>query len=371
MKVLFLSHEMSRTGAPLYLYHLLKWMKHNKPDLKFDVLVENLDRSELYNDFSSISKLIIYEELDFFKKIKFKRRINSEYDLLYVNSIASNTLLNKINKGIDVPIICHVHESNDVMNNRRIDSMEEIIKSVDYYIAVSKSVFHGIRNFGVKKDKIKLIYNFSIPFTTVTSHNVREKLNIPNNAFVVGTLTANADSNKAPERIVEVAKQIKNKNIYFVFSGLKDNDKKHTSIINQLLASGLERRFLFIRAVNNPIDYINMFDMYFISSKVESFSLTMLEAGLMKTPVLSFDDNEGPCEILNNNVTGLIVNSTKEAAEVIEQSVTDTTKLKIITDNFYREIDERFNIKNIGEEIYDMIINIATREPLKAWREAR
>ena len=91
----------------------------------------------------------------------------------------------------------------------------------------------------------------------------------------------------------------------------------------------------------------------------------------MKTPVLSFDDNEGPCEILNNNVTGLIVNSTKEAAEVIEQSVTDTTKLKIITDNFYREIDERFNIKNIGEEIYDMIINIATREPLKAWREAR
>ena len=353
---------MSRTGAPLYLYHLLKWMKHSKPDLEFDVLVENLNRSELHDDFSSISKLIIYEELNFFNKIQFKRRINSEYDLIYVNSIASNTLLKKINKGIHVPIICHVHESNDVMNNRRIDSMEEIIKTADHYIAVSKSVCDGINNFGIKKEKIKLVYNFSIPFTTVTSHNIREKLNIPNSAFVVGTLTANADSNKAPKRVVEVAKQITNKNIYFVFSGLNNNDKKHALITNELLQSGLESKFLFIKAVNNPIDYINMFDMYLISSKVESFSLTMLEAGLMRTPVLSFDDNEGPCEILNNNVTGLLVNSTKEAAEVIERSVTDTTKLKIITDNFYREIDERFNINNIGEEIYDVIIDIATRK---------
>jgi glycosyltransferase involved in cell wall biosynthesis len=338
-------------------------MKHNKTDLEFEVLVENLNRSELHDDFSSISKLIIYEELNFFNKIQFKRRINSEYDLIYVNSIASNTLLNKINKGIDVPIICHVHESNDVMHNRRIDSMEEIVKTADYYIAVSKSVCAGIKNFGIKKEKIKLVHNFSIPFTTVTNHNIREKLNIPENAFVVGTLTANADSNKAPERVVKVAKQIRNKNVYFVFSGIRNNDKKHAIITNILVQSGLERNFLFIKSVNNPIDYINMFDMYFISSKVESFSLTMLEAGLMKTPVLSFDDNEGPCEILNNNVTGILVNSTKEAADVIERSVTDTTKLKMISDNFYREIDERFNINKIGEEIYGVIIEIATRKP--------
>ena len=371
MKVLFLSHEMSRTGAPLYLYHLLKWMKHNKPDLEFDVLVENLNRSELYDDFSSLSKPIIYEELNFFNKIKFKRQINSEYDLIYVNSIASNTLLNKINKGIDAPIICHVHESNDVMHNRRIDSMEEIIKKADYYIAVSKSVCDGIKNFGIDKEKIKLVYNFSIPFTTVTTHNLREKLNIPNNAFVVGTLTANADSNKAPERVVKVAKQIRNNNVYFVFSGLKNNDKKHTIITNKLLQFGLEKKFLFIKPVNNPIDYINMFDMYFISSRVESFSLTMLEAGLMKTPVLSFDNNEGPCEILNNNVTGFLVNSAKEAAEVIEQSTTNTTKLKIITDNFYREIDERFNINKISEEIYDVIIDIAIRKQPMVPRKVR
>lgn len=348
------------------MYHLLKWMKHNKPDLEFDVLVENLNRSELYDDFSSIGNLIIYEKLNFYNKFQFKRRLNSEYDLIYVNSIASNTLLNKINKGINTPIVCHVHESNDVMNNRRIDSMKEIIKTVDYYVAVSRSVCAGIMNFGIEKKTIRLVYNFSIPFTTVTAHNIREKHNIPTTAFIVGTLTANADSNKAPERVVEVAKKIRNKNVYFVFSGLNDNDKKHALIINKLLKSGLKRNFLFIKAVNNPIDYINMFDMYFISSRVESFSLTMLEAGLMKTPVLSFDNNEGPCEILNNNVTGLLVNSTKEAAEVIERSATDTTELKRIADNFYREIDERFNINKIGEEIYELIIDIATRKPPKA-----
>ena len=355
---------MSRTGAPLYLYHLLKWMRKNKPDLDFDVLVENSDHIELYDNFSSLGKLIIYDELNFIRKILFNRKKNSEYDLIYANSIASSTLLNKINKGGDIPVICHVHESNDVMNNRRIESMKEIIKSADHYIAVSESVYKGVRDFGIEKEKISLVYNFLIPPTTVSSYNIREKLNIPKSAFVVGTLTANADMNKAPERVIEVAKKVTNKNVYFVYTGLNINDKKHTLITNEISRSGLNNNFLFIEPVSNPIDYINMFDLYFISSKVESFSLTMLEAGSMKTPVLSFDDNEGPCEIINNNVTGLLVNSTKEAAEVIERSVTDATKLEIMTENFYREIDERFNINKIGEEIFELLTKIATGKTL-------
>jgi glycosyltransferase involved in cell wall biosynthesis len=338
-------------------------MRKNKPDLEFDVLVENSDHIELYDNFSSLGKLIIYDELNFIRKILFDRRKKSEYDLIYANSIASSTLLNKINKGGGIPVICHVHESNDVMNNRRIESMKEMIKSADHYIAVSGSVYKGIRNFGVEKEKISLVYNFLIPPTTVKNHNIRKKLNIPKNAFIVGTLTANADSNKAPQRVVEVAKQVTNKNVYFVYTGLNVNDKKHTLITNKILQYGLNNNFLFIEPVNDPNDYINMFDMYFISSKVESFSLTMLEAGSMKTPVLSFDDNEGPSEILNNNVTGLLVNSTKEAAKAIERSVTDTAKLETMAENFYREIDERFNINEIGEKIFDLLTETATGKP--------
>lgn len=365
MKVLFLSHEMSRTGAPLYLYHLLKWMRKNKPDLDFDVLVENSDHIELFDNFSSLGRLIIYDELNFIRKILFNRKKNSEYDLIYANSIASSTLLNKINnKGGGIPVICHVHESNDVMNNRRIKSMNEMMKFAGHYIAVSRSVYKGIRNFGIGKEKISLIYNFLIPQTTVKNHNIRQKLNIPDSAFVVGTITANADSNKAPERVVEVAKQVTNKNVYFVYTGLNVKDKRHILITNMILQSGLTNNFLFIEPVRDPNDYINMFDMYFISSKVESFSLTMLEAGSLKTPVLSFDDNEGPSEILNNNITGLLVNGTKEAAETIERSVTDAAKLETMAENFYREIDECFNLNKIGEEIFDLLTENATGKPL-------
>jgi len=364
MKILFLSHEISRTGAPLYLYHLLKWMKHRKPDLDFDLLVEEQKHRELYNDFSSICKVIIYKELDYYKKLNLIRRSIPEYDLIYANSIASSRLLEIISKRVNSPVICHVHESSDVMNNRRIDSMKEIIKTADYYVAVSKSVYEGIEAFGIERKKIRLIHNFLIPFTTVKNHQIRKQLNIPNDAFVVGTLTANADYNKAPRRAIEVAKRITNKDIYFVFSGLDKNSRKHTMIRRELSEHGLEKNFIFIEPVDNPIDYINMFDMYFISSMVESFSLTMLEAGAMKTPVLSFDDNEGPCEILHNDVTGLLVGSTKEAAEVIERSVTDTARLEIISDNFCREIGKHFEINHIGEKVHDVILNIASGKPV-------
>lgn len=371
MKILFLSHEISRTGAPLYLYHLLKWMKQRKPNLEFDLLVEEQKHKELYNDFSSICKVTIYKKLGFYKRLKLIRRSIPEYELIYANSIASSSLLEKISKGINSPVICHVHESSDVMNNRRIDSMEKIIKTADYYVAVSKSVYEGIKGFGIEQEKIRLIHNFLIPFTTIKNYHTRKQLNIPNDAFVVGTLTANADCNKAPKRAIEVAKMITNKNIYFVFSGLDKNNRKHSLIRSDLSEHGLEKNFIFINPVDNPIDYIKMFDMYFISSIVESFSLTMLEAGAMKTPVLSFDDNEGPCDILHNDVTGLLVGSTKEAAEVIERSVTDTARLERISDNFYREIRRHFEINHIGEKVYDVILDIASGKPVNRWRDTR
>ena len=38
MKILFISHDAGRTGAPLLLLNMLKWLKGNR-DLSFEVLL--------------------------------------------------------------------------------------------------------------------------------------------------------------------------------------------------------------------------------------------------------------------------------------------------------------------------------------------
>jgi len=48
-KILFISHEASRTGAPLILLHLLKWLNKNTENLQFDVLL--IKRGAMADDF--------------------------------------------------------------------------------------------------------------------------------------------------------------------------------------------------------------------------------------------------------------------------------------------------------------------------------
>ena len=38
-KILFISHDASRTGAPMVLLHLLNWLRINKPGIQVDLLV--------------------------------------------------------------------------------------------------------------------------------------------------------------------------------------------------------------------------------------------------------------------------------------------------------------------------------------------
>jgi len=68
-KILFVSHEATRTGAPMILIHLLTWIKSNT-DLKFNILL--LKGGELSSDFENLSKVYHWDfiNLDSIKRNK-------------------------------------------------------------------------------------------------------------------------------------------------------------------------------------------------------------------------------------------------------------------------------------------------------------
>ena len=58
-KVLFIGHDASRTGAPLLLLHLMRWLKRNGA-IQFEMLL--LQGGPLEADYAALAPLTVLEE---------------------------------------------------------------------------------------------------------------------------------------------------------------------------------------------------------------------------------------------------------------------------------------------------------------------
>jgi hypothetical protein len=76
MKFLFISHETSRTGAPMVLLHFLKWIKANHPQINIDVLT--LRGGALVGEFKTVFHYYYsFYQLTKFKKVNIFKRVLS------------------------------------------------------------------------------------------------------------------------------------------------------------------------------------------------------------------------------------------------------------------------------------------------------
>ena len=133
MKLLFITHQTSRTGAPLVLLHFLRWLNRCEPEVELSVL--SLVTGELNSDFVAISKHFYnYEELvkpnkltviqRLLVKLKLKKIKNKEsilfqkiedkkFDIVYSNTIKSISIGTKIKSNSpEIKHIAHIHELN-------------------------------------------------------------------------------------------------------------------------------------------------------------------------------------------------------------------------------------------------------------------
>lgn len=70
---------------------------------------------------------------------------------------------------------------------------------------------------------------------------------------------------------------------------------------------GLENKVVFPGFKNNPFVYMKNALFFVLSSKKEGLGMVLIESLACGTPVISFDCNSGPSEIVQNKVNGLLV----------------------------------------------------------------
>jgi glycosyltransferase involved in cell wall biosynthesis len=213
---------------------------------------------------------------------------------------------------LPVPIILHVHELEyliDVFVGH--EYFFNHIISIDHFIAVSDVVKEElIQNYKIDETKISIVYPSSPNLISPNKKkaDVLAELNIDEKSFIVGA-AGTGSWVKGHDIFINLAycffKKYPESICIFMWVG-KISDSDYKKIRYDLNKTGLTEKVKFIGEKINPVDYYNIFDIFTLVSRIESFSLVCLENAFLSKPLICFD-NIGYIPKFVENDAGFII----------------------------------------------------------------
>ncbi|RCH54704.1 hypothetical protein DJ568_09430 [Mucilaginibacter hurinus] len=354
-KILFVSHDASRTGAPLVLKHLMHWLKDHA-DFEFSILIKDGGETDIEKDFATLApvykwapgtpgstwpqRAISKLSSRLFDKPIYKsypRQLRSQnFDLIYLNTVASTELLPYLKEQHNCPVILHVHENEYSIKTYYPESLTaDYLQLINHYIVVSESTGSNLaENFGIPAEKISLVNAF-VPVKEIKMPGkkaglVKSELGIHDD-FIVGGCGVTS-WRKGVDIFIQLALLIKKaphgKKIRFVWIGHLEYFFKN-QLAYELKRLGLTHDdIIFTGSVTNPQDYFQIFDVFALTSREDPFPLVCLEAAALAKPVIYFENAGGVTEMFKKG-GGIAVpyGDTQAMANAIISMQTNTAHL--------------------------------------------
>lgn len=208
-----------------------------------------------------------------------------------------------------LPLIATLHGRVDINPNERFVSIKQKIMrmGVNQLIAVSRDLAAYIEQRGLfPVNAIDVIYNGvnELRYQNITSGSLREQLNIPEGAVLVGSL-GNVRPAKNYETLINAAALLKDTNLHFVIAGHQKKDLMEKLEI-QMRELGVDQQMHFIGFYENTPEFLAQMDLFVLSSSSEGFSIATIEAMAAGLPVIATRCG-GPEEILQHGISGYLV----------------------------------------------------------------
>ncbi len=124
----------------------------------------------------------------------------------------------------------------------------------------------------------------------------------------------------------------------------------------EIKLSGLENRVILCGNVTNVEDYLRKSEVCILTSKGEGLSLCLLEARVQGVPCVSFDVNDGPRELIENEREGYLIPpfDCDEMAEKIHFLIENEEVRRKMGQNARRNLD-KFQMKYVIAQWENMI----------------
>jgi glycosyltransferase involved in cell wall biosynthesis len=242
--------------------------------------------------------------INFIRRINKLNKIKKEYGIdTTISMLSGPNLINILTKKTD-KVIVSVRNFPSKTTIGLVDKLliKLLYNKADLVVAVSKAIKNDlVKNFGIDKDKIKIIYNAydKEKIRELSLQAIEEKykeiFNYPT-IITVGRL----EEQKGHWHLIRAFKRVKEeipevKLVIIGQGGLEGYLK------NLTIELKLDKDVFFLGFKNNPFKYIKKSTLYVFPSLYEGFPNALCEAMACSRPVISSNCKSGPIEILAPN----------------------------------------------------------------------
>jgi glycosyltransferase involved in cell wall biosynthesis len=380
-KILFISHDASRTGAPILLLNFLRWFKAST-DNSFEILLGR--GGELEKDFAALAPTDVFynegEGSEIVQKHQFIRRITrrlginnpgarirrklagSNIGLIYSNTSTNGNILQALSF-LDCPVISHIHELEYSLKERS-DKLDYVLKRSVHFIACAQAVKdHLVSRYSVPAEKVSVIYEFLASplidkLNAATSRKLlRRELSVDEDAFIVGS-AGTRHWRKGPDLFIQLADRVRSKMdgpIHFAWLGGGDQTQQH-AIDHDIKKAGLGTSVHFLDAKPNPLDYFADFDLFALTSREDPFPLVCLEAASLVKPVLCFDKAGGEPEFVEKDCGFVVPSVDVDAmADRVIELYNNRELLRQLGQNAAKKVRARHKLEDNAPKIFAVI----------------
>jgi glycosyltransferase involved in cell wall biosynthesis len=322
-KILFLSHDSSRTGAPIGLLAFTQWLRRHT-NYGFGIILRvpgPLEAAfrELGPTLTLNSSFLARSRFGRRLRRRMPRRIRMEagkiqkfcsdggYDLIYSNTMMNGGVLDCI-RPLRIPVVTHVHELAYWLSRENPEHLRRVIQATNSYIAVSQAVRQNlVGNHSIAEAKITVIPEHirELPALPTLSDrtSARASLGIAENAFVVGGCGAEhwrKGRDLIPQLLLALRRQWPEREVHFVWIGRGGTAEEEFTLRFDLRNGGVERFFHATGELPNPFLLFPAIDVFALLSRDDPYPLACLEVAALEKPVVCFADAGGMPEFVHD-----------------------------------------------------------------------
>ena len=380
-KILFISHDASRTGAPMVLLHLLRWLKTHT-DIPFYLLCKH--GGELESEFRAVAPVFVihkskHRKNSSFANISFrlqmklhlhrlrKTLLKENIGVIYANTVMNGDLLVFLEE-LNCPVICHIHELECWIRYRTgLEAFYQIKKYSQHYIAVSEAVKQNlIRNHQIENERLDVIYEFIQTHSSIDNlkrqqqirENICRNLGIPDNAFII-CASGTTDWRKGPDLFIQLARIVhkyqSSRHVYFLWVGGDKNGVRFGELWTDVKNLGMEQYIRFLGVQTNPLDYFVACDVFVLVSREDPFPLVCLEAASQGKPIVCFDKAGGMREFVEDDA-GFVVPYL--ALEVMAHKIIDLLNSSRLRQQLGQKAQQKVRENHDIEVVAPKVLNI-------------
>ena len=348
-------------GVDRYIRMLLKYLDKDKFE---NILICSEDFHE--SDYRDLVKA--FEQIQMTREIGYKdlkaivqvRKLIKRYnpDIVYAHSSKAGAITRVANIGLKNKCVYNPH--GWAFNMRCSEKKRMLYAAIekmaapfcDKVICISDAERQSALDKKIcSEDKLQVIFNgVDIEAYENSIHGVvkRQDLNIPEDAFVVG-MVGRISPQKAPDIFVEMAKLVKEKipNAHFIMVG---SGEQEDEIRKYAQKNGFSDSLHITGWVDDPMNYVELFDVACLLSRWEGFGLVLPEYMMARKPIVATRVDAIP-DIIQNGNNGLLVkvdDALDASCAVVSVYQNDVIRNLLITNEI--ESLKRFDAKRVSLE---------------------